>query len=59
MKKLRVSKSSKPVRRAVEEKKQEALPAKRVFGSAEGQIVFKRGWDAPMTKGELDEFLGG
>ena len=33
-------------------------PAKRVFGSAKGQIVFKKGWDAPMTKRELDEFLG-
>jgi prevent-host-death family protein len=33
-------------------------PAKRVFGSAKGQITFKEGWDAPMTKRELDEFLG-
>ena len=33
-------------------------PAKRIFGSAKGQIVFKKGWDAPMTKRELDEFLG-
>jgi prevent-host-death family protein len=33
-------------------------PAKRIFGSAKGQITFKKGWDAPMTKRELDEFLG-
>ena len=33
-------------------------PAKRVFGSAKGLITFKKGWDAPMTKRELDEFLG-
>jgi prevent-host-death family protein len=31
---------------------------KRIFGSAKGQITFKKGWDAPMTKRELDEFLG-
>ncbi len=28
----------------------------RIFGSAKGQIVFKKGWDAPMTKRELDQF---
>jgi prevent-host-death family protein len=33
-------------------------PAKPVFGSAKGQIKFKKGWDAPMNKRELDEFLG-
>ncbi len=33
-------------------------PAKRVFGSAKGLIKFKKGWDAPMTERELDEFLG-
>jgi prevent-host-death family protein len=33
-------------------------PSKPVFGSAKGQIVFKKGWDAPMTKRELDEFIG-
>ena len=32
--------------------------APRVFGSAKGQIVFKKGWDAPMTKRELDQFIG-
>jgi hypothetical protein len=31
--------------------------AKRVFGSAKGQIVLKKGWDAPMTKQELDQFI--
>ena len=30
-------------------------PGKRIFGS---QISFKRGWDAPMTKRESDEFIG-
>jgi prevent-host-death family protein len=33
-------------------------PRKPIFGSAKGQIVFKKGWDAPMTKRELDEFIG-
>jgi prevent-host-death family protein len=33
-------------------------PRKPVFGSAKGLIKFKKGWDAPMTKRELDEFLG-
>jgi hypothetical protein len=33
-------------------------PAKPIFGSAKGQIVFKIGWDAPMTKRQLDEFIG-
>jgi len=33
-----------------------SAPATRVFGSAKGRIVFKKGWDAPMTKRELDEF---
>ena len=33
-------------------------PAKRIFGSAKGQIKFKKGWDAPMTERELDEFIG-
>jgi prevent-host-death family protein len=32
--------------------------AKPIFGSAKGLITFKKGWDAPMTKRELDEFLG-
>jgi hypothetical protein len=35
-----------------------SVPAQRVFGSAKDQIVFKKGWDAPMTKRELDDFLG-
>jgi hypothetical protein len=32
--------------------------AKRMFGSAKGQIIFKQGWDAPMTKRELNQFIG-
>jgi hypothetical protein len=35
----------------------ESNPSKRMFGSAKGQIVFKKGWDAPMTKRELDQFI--
>ncbi len=35
------------------------VPAKPVFGSAKGQIIFKKGWDAPMTERELDSFLRG
>jgi prevent-host-death family protein len=34
-------------------------PTKRIFGSAKGQIILKKGWNAPMTKCELDEFLSG
>ena len=34
-------------------------PTKRVFGTAKGLIKFKKGWDAPMTDREVDEFLGG
>jgi prevent-host-death family protein len=34
-------------------------PTKRIFGSAKGQIIFKKGWNSPMTKRELDEFLSG
>lgn len=33
-------------------------PVKRVFGSAKSEVVFKKGWDAPMTKREVEEFLG-
>jgi prevent-host-death family protein len=33
-------------------------PAKPIFGSARGLITFKKGWDAPMTKREFDEFIG-
>ena len=34
-------------------------PRRPVFGSAKGQITFKKGWDNPMTKREFDEFIGG
>jgi len=33
-------------------------PRKPIFGAAKGLIKFKKGWDAPMTKRELDEFIG-
>lgn len=33
-------------------------PAKRIFGSAKGLIKFKKGWNAPMTDREIDEFIG-
>jgi hypothetical protein len=36
-----------------------AVAEKRVFGSAKGQIIFKKGWDAPMTELELEDFLSG
>jgi hypothetical protein len=35
-----------------------ASPCKPVFGNAKGKIILKKGWDAPMTKRELDKFLG-
>jgi hypothetical protein len=57
---VQAKKSSTPKRTssADETPKAVAAPAKRVFGSAKGQITFKKGWDAPMTKRELDEFIG-
>jgi prevent-host-death family protein len=30
---------------------------KRVFGSAKGKIKFHKGWDAPLSQKELEEFL--
>jgi prevent-host-death family protein len=32
---------------------------KPVLGSAAGQIKFHKGWNAPMSDTELDEFIGG
>jgi len=32
---------------------------RRKLGSATGTIRFRRGWDAPMTKAELEKFLSG
>jgi len=31
---------------------------KRVLGSAAGKIVFRKGWDCPLTDRELTELLG-
>ena len=37
-----------------------ALPSRprRELGSAKGLIRMKQGWDKPLTKRELEEFLG-
>ena len=51
MKKSNVSKLTEYVSKA-------AVSAKPIFGSAKGLITFKKGWDAPMTKREFDEFIG-
>lgn len=32
---------------------------KRQLGSARGQIVFRPGWNAPMSRKELERFLDG
>ena len=33
-------------------------PVRPVLGSAKGQIVFKRGWDAPLTDAEIEDIFG-
>ncbi len=33
--------------------------ATRKLGAARGQIVFSKGWNAPMTRKELEEFISG
>ncbi len=48
-----IARSGKPVVKLVPIRK----GRKRVFGSAAGQIKFRKGWDAPMTERELQEFL--
>jgi hypothetical protein len=50
--------TSKPTGAPEKPAKLDAVSPKRIFGSAKGQITFKKGWDAPMTERELDEFLG-
>ena len=49
-----IAKAGKPVVKMVRIRKS----GKRVFGSAAGKIVFRNGWDAPMSGRELQEFLG-
>lgn len=49
-----IAKAGKPVVKLVPVRK----AGKRLFGSAAGQIVFHKGWDAPMSDRELEEFLG-
>jgi hypothetical protein len=56
---MAIKKTSTPrTGKSVEAVKSHASGPKRIFGNAKGQIVFKKGWDAPMTKRELDDFLG-
>ena len=50
-----IAKAGKPVVKLVAVDR----PRKRVFGSAKGEIVFKKGWNAPMSKREIDEMIGG
>jgi len=51
-----IARAGKPVARLV----RVASPGgKRQLGSARGQVVFRPGWDAPMTRKELERFLGG
>jgi hypothetical protein len=59
MKKTATSKPAKITRLSEDPPKAPIARRNRVFGSAKGQIVLKKGWDAPMTKRELDDFLGG
>ena len=48
-----IAKAGKPVVKLVPVRK----AGRRVFGSAAGEIVFHRGWDAPLSGKELEEFL--
>jgi prevent-host-death family protein len=50
-----IAKAGKPVAKLV---KIEPV-VKRQLGSATGTIKFKKGWDAPMTDEEYEEFIGG
>jgi hypothetical protein len=59
MAKLNTPKPTKPVDPSNDSPIPPVVPEKRVFGSAKGQIVFEKGWDAPMTDRELDDFLRG
>ncbi len=49
-----IAKAGKPMVKLVRVEPQ----SKRVLGSAAGTIEFTKGWDAPMTEAELEEFLG-
>jgi hypothetical protein len=51
------TKSDKSVDAVSDTSRSQDVGPKRIFGSAKGQIIFKKGWDAPMTKRELDDFL--
>jgi prevent-host-death family protein len=51
-----IAKAGKP---AVKLVRVQEPPHRRILGSAEGQIWFSEGWDAPMTDAELQELLGG
>ena len=33
-------------------------PVRPVLGSAEGEIVFQQGWDAPLTDAEIEDIFG-
>jgi prevent-host-death family protein len=48
-----IAKAGKPVVKLVPVDR----PARRVFGSAKGEIVFKRGWNAPMSKREIERLI--
>lgn len=51
-----IARAGKPVARLV----RVAPPGgRRQLGSARGQIVLRPGWDAPMTRTELEQFVGG
>jgi hypothetical protein len=55
--KVKKSNVSKP-RQLRAPSKTTVAPSTRVFGSAKGQVVFKKGWDVPMTEQEVDQFIG-
>ena len=48
-----IAKAGKPVVKLVIAEPEQ----KRVFGSASGKIVFRKGWDQPMSAREWKEFI--
>jgi prevent-host-death family protein len=49
-----IAKAGRPAVKLVPVRRQ----ARRVFGSAAGQIVLRKGWDAPLSEKDLQVFLG-
>ena len=51
-----IARAGKPVAKLVRIQPQ---GRKRILGSAKGSVRFTKGWEAPMTDAEFEEFIGG